>query len=99
MTFHHYPGGSAGAIGAAIRHARRHLCARLADTADSTCTPDDRFVHAFPAVVTAVEVGFRHEELVMESLDYERLHEHRANPDALRRNSDPPQGVAEQVSA
>ncbi|WP_314444892.1 hypothetical protein [Massilia timonae] len=78
MTFHHYPGGSAGAIGAAIRHARRHLCARLADTADSTCTPDDCFVHAFPAVVTAVEVGFRHEERVMESLDYERLHEHRA---------------------
>lgn len=78
MTFRHYPNGSAGAIGAAIRQARRHLCARLADTADSSCTPDDCFVRAFPAVVTAVEVGFRHEENVMESLDYGRLHEHRA---------------------
>ena len=78
MTFRHYPGGSAGAIGAAIRHARRHLCARLANTADSTCTPDDCFVREFPAVVTAVEVGFRHEERVMESLDYRRLHEHLA---------------------
>lgn len=78
MTFRHYPGGSAGAIGAAIRHARRHLCARLADTADSTSTPDDCFVREFPAVVTAVEVGFRHEERVMESLDYRRLHEHLA---------------------
>lgn len=78
MTFRHYPGGSAGAIGAAIRHARRHLCARLAHTADGAHTPDDCFVREFPAVVTAVEAGFRHEELVMESLDYERLHEHRA---------------------
>jgi len=79
MTFRHYPNGSAGAIGAAIRQARRHLCARLADTADSSCTPDDCFVRAFPSVVTAVEVGFRHEESVMESLDYRRLHEHRAD--------------------
>ncbi|WP_306397917.1 hypothetical protein [Telluria beijingensis] len=78
MTFRHYPNGSAGAVGAAIRQARRHLCARLAHTADAGCTPDDCFVRTFPSVVTAVEVGFRHEETVMESLDYERLHEHRA---------------------
>ena len=78
MTFRHYPNGSAGAIGAAIRQARRHLCAGLADMADSSCTPDDCFVRAFPSVVAAVEVGFRHEEMVMESLDYERLHAHRA---------------------
>ena len=77
MTFHHYPNGSAGAIGAAIRQARRHLCARLADMADSN-TPDDCFVRAFPSVVAAVEVGFRQEEMAMESLDYERLHAHRA---------------------
>ena len=78
MTFRHYPGGNAGAIGAAIRHARRRLCARLADTADSRCTPDACFVREFPAVITAVEVGFRHEEMVMESLDYARMHEHLA---------------------
>lgn len=78
MSFRHYPKGSAGAIGAAIRQARRHLCARLAATADSSCTPDDCFVRAFPSVVTAVEVGFRHEEMIMESLDYQRLHAHRA---------------------
>jgi hypothetical protein len=78
MTFRHFPGGSAGAIGAAIRHARRHLCARLAEIGDIARTPDDCFVREFPAVVTAVEVGFRHEERVMESLDYARLHEHRA---------------------
>jgi len=78
MTFRHYPNGSAGAIGAAIRQSRRRLCARLADTADSSCTPDDCFVRAFPSVVNAVEVRFRHEERIMESLDYRRLHEHRA---------------------
>jgi len=78
MTFHHHPPGSAGAVGAAIRHARRRLCARLADTADSARTPDDCLVRAFPALVTAIEAGFRHEECVMESLDCARLHEHRA---------------------
>lgn len=78
MTFRHYAGGSAGAIGAAIRHARRHLCARLAESADCVRTPDERFVREFPAIVTAVEAAFRHEEIVMESIDYARLHEHRA---------------------
>jgi len=78
MTFRHYPGGQPGAIGAAIRHARRHLCARLAGSADSERMPDDSFVREFPAIVTAVEAGFRHEEMVMESFDYARLHEHRA---------------------
>lgn len=78
QTFRHYPGDQPGAMGAAIRHARRHLCARLAGSADSDCMPDDSFVRAFPAIVSAVEAGFRHEELVMESFDYVRLHEHRA---------------------
>lgn len=78
MTFRHYAHGSAGAIGAALRHARRHLCARLAESADCVRTSDERFVHEFPAIVTAVEAGFRHEETVMESVDYARLHEHRA---------------------
>lgn len=78
MTFRRFSDTGAGAIGAAIRHARRHLCARLADCADSACTPDDCFVQAFPSIVTAVEAGFRHEELVMETVDYALLHEHRA---------------------
>lgn len=78
MTFRYYPNGSAGAIGAAIRQARRRLCARLAEAADSSCTPDDCFVRAFPSLVGAVEAGFRHEESVMESLDHQRLHAHRA---------------------
>lgn len=78
MTFRRLPGSSAGALGAAIRHARRHLCARLAHSADGARTPDACFAREFPALVTAVEAGFRHEELAMESLDYARLHEHRA---------------------
>lgn len=78
MTFRRFPDTGAGAIGAAIRQARRHLCARLADCADAGCTPDARFVRDFPALVTAVEAGFRHEELVMERVDYALLHEHRA---------------------
>lgn len=78
MTFHHYPRGSAGAIGAAIRHARQHLCVRLSSAADSHSTPDDCFVRAFPSLVSAVEAVFRHEESVMESLGYEHLHAHRA---------------------
>ena len=78
MTFRRFSESGAGAIGAAIRHARRHLCARLADCADSACTPDDCFVQTFPSIVMAVEAGFRHEELVMETVDYTLLHEHRA---------------------
>lgn len=78
MTFRRFPESGAGALGAAIRHARRHLCARLADCADADCTPDDCFAQAFPGLVTAVEAGFRHEELVMETVDYALLHEHRA---------------------
>jgi len=78
MTFRHYPGGQPGAVGAAIRHARRHLCARLAGSSDAEGMPDDCFVREFPHIVVAVEAGFRHEETVMESFDYERLYEHRA---------------------
>ena len=70
--------GGAGANGAAIRHARRRLCARLSTTADPACTADAIFIHEFPALIKAVEALFRHEETVMESLDYARLHEHLA---------------------
>jgi len=78
MTFRHYPGGGAGAIGASIRHARRRLCARLTATLDPAGTPDAAFVGVFPALIANVEAAFRHEEMAMESLDYARLHEHRA---------------------
>lgn len=78
MSFRHIQGDQPGAAGAAIRHARRHLCARLAGSSDCDGMPDDCFVREFPSIVTAVEAGFRHEETVMEFYDYARLHEHRA---------------------
>jgi hemerythrin len=59
----------------AIRHARRSLCSRLEHMAG---LPDDAFRRDFAGIVAAVEAGFRHEELVMEMLGYERLREHRA---------------------
>ena len=79
MGFRHYPGGGAGAIGAAIRHARRRLCERLACAIDPVRTPDAHFVREFPVLVARVEAGFRHEETVMELLDYHRLHDHLAD--------------------
>ena len=79
MTFRRAPASGAGAIGAAIRHARRHLCTRLANSLDIVCTPDDCFVQAFVSIVTVVEAHFRHEEVVMERVDYALLHEHRAD--------------------
>jgi hypothetical protein len=79
MAFRHYPSGGAGAIGAAIRHARRRLCERLACALDPVRTPDAHFVREFPVLVARVEAGFRHEETVMELLDYHRLHDHLAD--------------------
>ena len=79
MGFRHYPGGGAGAIGAAMRHARRRLCERLACALDPVRTPDAHFVREFPVLVARVEAGFRHEETVMELLDYQRLHDHLAD--------------------
>jgi len=79
MGFRHSPGGGAGAIGAAIRHARRRLCERLACALDPVRTPDAHFVREFPVLVARVEAGFRHEETVMELLDYERRHDHLAD--------------------
>lgn len=79
MGFRHYPGGGAGAIGAAMRHARRRLCERLACALDPVRTPDAQFVREFPVLVARVEAGFRHEETVMELLDYERRHDHLAD--------------------
>ena len=79
MGFRHYPGGGTGAIGAAIRHARRRLCERLACALDPVRTPDAHFVREFPVLVARIEAGFRHEETVMELLDYHRLHDHLAD--------------------
>jgi hemerythrin len=79
MAFRHYPGGGTGAIGAAMRHARRRLCERLACALDPVRTPDADFVREFPVLVARVEAGFRHEETVMELLDYHRLHDHLAD--------------------
>ena len=62
-----------------MRHARRRLCARLAGTLDPAGTPDASFAREFPALVALVEAGFRHEETVMELLDYERRHDHLAD--------------------
>lgn len=58
---------------AAIRHARRSLCNRLERMAGM---PDEAFCHDFSAVVAAVEAGFRHEELAMETLGYAHLRDH-----------------------
>ncbi|MEM8513945.1 hypothetical protein RCH14_003281 [Massilia sp. MP_M2] len=79
MAFRHFPGGAAGAIGAALRHARRRLCARLAGALDPSGMPNASFVREFPVLVALVEAGFRHEEAMMELLGYQRLHEHLAD--------------------
>jgi hemerythrin len=63
------------AICAALRHGRKVLCRRIAELAGG---PDDALGHGFAALVAAVEAAFRHEELIMETLGYVRLHEHRA---------------------
>lgn len=63
------------AICAALRHARKCLCQRIAHAA---ATPDAGFAHGYVCVVAAVEAGFRHEEVIMEMLGYAQLREHRA---------------------
>ena len=75
MTATRLPPSNTRAICAAIRHARKHLCTRLLHAASA---PDERFVREFPSLVAAVEAGFRHEEMVMEALACESLHDHRA---------------------
>ena len=75
MTATRIPASSTRAMCAAIRHARKQLCTHLLHAASA---PDERFVREFPSVVAAIEAGFRHEEMVMEALACESLHEHRA---------------------
>jgi hemerythrin len=60
------------AYGAALRHARRQLCARLAQAATE---PDECFAHDFVELVAEVEAHLRHEETVMESCRVKRLAE------------------------
>jgi hypothetical protein len=60
----------------ALRRCRRDLCARVAAL---RAQPDDVFMHDFPAVVTAVEAGFRHEETLLELLGDAGLHPRRAD--------------------
>ena len=62
------------ALCAALRHGRKMLCRRIAEIAAG---PDDLLGQAFAALVAAVEAAFRHEELIMETLGYAHLHEHR----------------------
>jgi hemerythrin len=59
---------------AALRHGRKLLCRRIAAMA---AAPDDALARGFAALVADVEAAFRHEELIMETLGYVRLHEHR----------------------
>jgi len=62
------------AIGAALRHGRKMLCRRIGEIVSG---PDDMVGQGFAALVPAVEAAFRHEELIMETLGYVHLHEHR----------------------
>jgi hemerythrin len=63
------------AICTALRHGRKVLCKRIAELA---CASDDAVAQGFAALVAAVEAAFRHEELIMETLGYVHLQEHRA---------------------
>jgi hemerythrin len=62
------------AICAALRNGRKTLCRRIGEIVSG---PDDRVADGFAALVAAVEAAFRHEELIMETLGYVHLHEHR----------------------
>jgi len=62
------------AMCAALRHGRKMLCRRIAEIAAG---PDEMLGHGFAALVAAVEAAFRHEELIMETLGYAQLHDHR----------------------
>jgi nucleotide-binding universal stress UspA family protein/hemerythrin len=55
---------------AALRHARRQLCARLARTA---AEPDEGFARCYAELVAEVEAHLRHEEAVMEACGVKRL--------------------------
>jgi len=58
----------------ALRHARKALCCRLQAALRQ---PDPDFAQVFGTLVAEVEAIFRHEELIMGTLGYERLREQR----------------------
>lgn len=62
------------AICAALRHGRKMLCRRIGDIVSG---PDDMVGRGFVTLVAAVEAAFRREELIMATLGYVRLREHR----------------------
>jgi hemerythrin len=68
----HRPPIQPPAYGAALRHARRQLCTRLAQVA---VEPDECFAHDFVELVAEVEAHLRHEETVMEACHVKRLEE------------------------
>ena len=59
---------------AALRHARKALCCRVQA---GLRHPDPALVPAFGMLVAKVEAIFRHEELIMGTLGYQRLREQR----------------------
>jgi hypothetical protein len=58
----------------ALRHARKALCCRLQAALRQ---PDPDFAQGFGTLVAEVEAIFRHEELIMGTLGYERQREQR----------------------
>ena len=74
MKLHRLTTPNVRVLCAAARHARRILCERIAEAA---VAPDDSLATAFPALVAAVEAGFRREELLMEMLGIDGLHQQR----------------------
>jgi hypothetical protein len=68
----HRPPIQPPAYGAALRHARRQLCTRLARVA---VEPDECFAHDFVELVAEVEAHLHHEETVMEACHVKRLEE------------------------
>jgi hypothetical protein len=61
---------------AALDHSRQVLCARVATLQSQ---PDAAFIDAFPAVVAAVEIGFRHEEMLIDRIGGTCLRTRRAD--------------------
>jgi hypothetical protein len=75
MRFHRIDLVPAAAC-AALRRARKTLRARIAAL---RAVPDAEFARQFPAIVAAVEAGFRHEEALLERLGDACLHPRRAD--------------------
>jgi nucleotide-binding universal stress UspA family protein len=68
----HRPPIQPPAYTAALRHARRLLCTRLARAAFE---PDERFARDYVDIIAEVEAHLRHEETVMEACRVKRLEE------------------------